>query len=217
MENKNSIVKFEDTELQISINKNYEIEMDMEELSKAIGFEDNGSLKKMITRNPSLQDREFSYLKKVLNEEGGILKKREKRIFTQDGIYEVALLANTERAKNFRKFARHLITKFRRNEITIATGVSATMNEKLDKMIGVIKDRDEEISDMLDYLEGAKDKFEKIDEMQKDIKDIRSKIDELVDFVNDLSDEVYSSSETLVEENFEDNQNENGVDEEGDK
>lgn len=70
MDNKNSIVKFEDTELQISINKNFELEMDMEELSKAIGFEDNGSLKKMITRNPSLQDREFSYLKKVLNEEG---------------------------------------------------------------------------------------------------------------------------------------------------
>ena len=213
MENKNSIVKFEDTELQISINKNYEIEMDMNELSKAIGFNDVNGFKVFLNKNPDLQNKEFSYLKKVLNEEGGILKKREKRIFTQDGIYEVALLANTERAKNFRKFARHLITKFRRNEITIATGVSATMNEKLDKMIGVIKDRDEEISDMLEYLEGAKDKFEKIDEMQKDIKDIKGKIDELVEFVNDLSDEVYGSSETLVE----DKQNENGVDEEGDK
>lgn len=207
MENKNSIVKFEDTELQISINKNYEIEMDMNELSKAIGFNDVNGFKVFLNKNPDLQNKEFSYLKKVLNEEGGILKKREKRIFTQDGIYEVALLANTERAKNFRKFARHLITKFRRNEITIATGVSATMNEKLDKMIGVIKDRDEEISDMLEYLEGAKDKFEKIDEMQKDIKDIKSKIDELVEFVNDLSDEVYSG-----EKNIED-----GVDEEGDK
>lgn len=201
MDNKNSIVKFEDTELQISINKDYELEMDMEELSKAIGFEDNGALKMMITRNPSLQDREFSYLKKVLNEEGGILKKREKRIFTQDGIYEVALLANTERAKKFRKFARHLITKFRRNEITITAGVSDSINEKLDKMIGVVKDRDEEITEMLEYLESAKEKFEKIDEMQKDIKDMKGKIDELIDFVNDLSDEIYSS--------------ENGVDEEG--
>lgn len=215
MDNKNSIVKFEDTELQISINKDYEIEMDMEELSKAIGFKDNGALKMIITRNPSLQDREFSYLKKGLNEEGGILKKREKRIFTQDGIYEVALLANTERAKKFRKFARHLITKFRRNEITITAGVSDSINEKLDKMIGVVKSRDEEITEMLEYLEGAKDKLDKIDEIEKDIKDVKQKIDELIDFVNDLSDEVYGSAETLVEVDFENNKN--GVDEEGEE
>lgn len=200
MDNKNSIVKFEDTELQISINKDYELEMDMEELSKAIGFEDTNSLRNLVTKNPDLQGREFSYLKKVLNEEGGILKKREKRIFKQEGIYEVALLANTERAKKFRKFARTLITKFRRNEITITAGVSDSINEKLDKMIGVVKDRDEEITEMLEYLESAKEKFEKIDEMQKDIKDMKGKIDELIDFVNDLSDEIYS---------------ENGVDEEG--
>lgn len=201
MDNKNSIVKFEDTELQISINKDYELEMDSEELSKAIGFEDGNALRQIISRNPDLQGREFSYLKKVLNEEGGIFKKREKRIFTQEGIYEVALLANTERAKKFRKFARTLITKFRRNEITITAGVSDSINEKLDKMIGVVKDRDEEITEMLEYLESAKEKFEKIDEMQKDIKDMKGKIDELIDFVNDLSDEIYSS--------------ENGVDEEG--
>lgn len=215
MDNKNSIVKFEDTELQISINKDYEIEMDMEELSKAIGFEDGRSLRRLLETNKELQGREFSYLKKVLNKEGGILKKREKRIFTQDGIYEVALLANTERAKKFRKFARHLITKFRRNEITITAGVSDSINEKLDKMIGVVKSRDEEITEMLEYLEGAKDKLDKIDEIEKDIKDVKQKIDELIDFVNDLSDEVYGSAETLVEVDFENNKN--GVDEEGEE
>lgn len=215
MDNKNSIVKFEDTELQISINKDYEIEMDMEELSKAIGFEDGRSLRRLLETNKELQGREFSYLKKVLNKEGGILKKREKRIFTQDGIYEVALLANTERAKKFRKFARDLITKFRRNEITITAGVSDSINEKLDKMIGVVKSRDEEITEMLEYLEGAKDKLDKIDEIEKDIKDVKQKIDELIDFVNDLSDEVYGSAETLVEVDFENNKN--GVDEEGEE
>lgn len=206
MENKNSIVKFEDTELKISINKNYELEMDMEELIKAIGFESLRGLEKIVEKHPELKDREFSYLKKVLNNEGGILKKREKRIFTQDGIYEVALLANTERAKKFRKFARTLINKFRRNELTIQAGIPNTMNEKLDKMVEIVKGRDEEIADILEYLENSKDKFEKIDEMQKDIKDIKLKIDELIDFVNDLSDEVYGS----IEEN-----NTDGVDEEG--
>lgn len=201
MDNKNSIVKFEDIELQININKDYEIEMDMEELSKAIGFKENETLKKMITRNPSLQDREFSYLKKVLNEEGGVLKKREKRIFTQDGIYEVALLANTERAKKFRKFARDLITKFRKNEITINAGITGIVNDKLDKMVNLVQDRNDEIDEILEYLNSAKDKFEKIDEIEKDVKDIKSKIDELIDFVNDLSDEVYGGAEEKEESN----------------
>lgn len=216
MDNKNSIVKFEDTELQIHINKDFELEMDIEELIKAISFESRRGLEKIIETHPELKNREFSYLKKVLNEEGGILKKREKRIFTQEGIYEVALLANTERAKKFRKFARHLITKFRRNEITITAGVSVTINEKLDKMIGVVKDRDEEISDMLEYLERAKDKLDKIDEIEKDIKDMKGKIDELVDFVNDLSDEVYGAAEIVIEENIENNVVD-GVDEEGEE
>lgn len=201
MDNKNSIVKFEDIELQININKNCELEMDMEELSKAIGFEDTNSLRNLITKNSDLQNREFSYLKKVLNNEGGILKKREKRIFTQDGIYEVALLANTERAKKFRKFARDLITRFRKNEITINAGITGIVNDKLDKMVNLVQDRNDEIDEILKYLNSAKDKFEKIDEIEKDVKDIKSKIDELIDFVNDLSDEVYGGAEEKEESN----------------
>lgn len=38
MKNKNNLVVFENTELQIMTNNNNEIEMDMVELSKALGF-----------------------------------------------------------------------------------------------------------------------------------------------------------------------------------
>lgn len=40
MNDKNNLVVFENTELQVMVNNNHEIEMDMAELSKALGFSD---------------------------------------------------------------------------------------------------------------------------------------------------------------------------------
>lgn len=189
MDNKNSIVKFEDIELQISINKDYELEMDMEELSKAIGFKGNETLKKMITRNLSLQDREFSYLKKVLNEEGGVLKKREKRIFTQDGIYEVALLANTERAKKFRKFARHLITNFRRNELVINQSFSIDNSKKLDEIKEIIISNDNELQKILNFIDEAKENFDKLGKMAESIKKLENDVALIKIELNELTED----------------------------
>ena len=45
MNDKNNLVVFENTELQVMVNNNHEIEMDMVELSKALGFSDIGLLK----------------------------------------------------------------------------------------------------------------------------------------------------------------------------
>ena len=107
MNDKNNLVVFENTELQVVVNNNHEIEMDMDELIKALGFENKKTIEKLVENNPELRNKEYSYLKKVLNNEGGILKKREKRVFNQDGIFEVAYLANTERAKQFRRFIKN--------------------------------------------------------------------------------------------------------------
>ena len=134
MSNKNSLVRFGDTELQLTINNNNEIEMDIEELGKAIDIETKRGIQKIIENNPNLQNKEYSYLKKVLNNEGGILKKREKRIFTEAGIYEVAFLANTEKAKEFRKFikefSKQMLTKIKKNEMVLSSGVPATFEPK---------------------------------------------------------------------------------------
>ena len=197
MSNKNSLVKFGDTELQLTINNNNEIEMDIEELAKALNFKEKKVFEQLIVRNPNLQNKEYSYLKKVLNNEGGILKKREKRIFTEAGIYEVAFLANTEKAKEFRKFikefSKQMLTKIKKNEMVLSSGVPATFEPKLDKMMFLITKRDEEINTIFEFFEKSQDFFKKVEEMGEDIKQIKRKIDTIIEVVNDLSDEVYGA------------------------
>ena len=202
MNNKNNLVVFENTELQVMTNNNNEIEMDMTELSKALGFSDIRAFKTFLSNNSELQSPEYSSIKKVLSNEGGILKKREKRVFNQDGIFEIAYLANTERAKQFRRFiknfSKEMITKFKNNQIALNQGVTAlpaTIEPKLDKMMELVTQRDLEIKDIFEFFEKAKEYFEMIGPMQKDIKLIKSKVDEIVGAVNELSDAVYGDED----------------------
>jgi len=202
MNTKNNLVIFENTELQVMTNNNNEIEMDMDELIKALGFENKKTIEKLVENNPELRNKEYSYLKKVLNNEGGILKKREKRVFNQDGIFEVAYLANTERAKQFRRFiknfSKEMITKLKTNQIALNQGVPALpmrIEPKIDQMLELVIQRDNEIENIFDFFEKAKAYFEMIGVMQEDIKLIKSKVDEIVGAVNELSDEVYGDED----------------------
>ena len=202
MNNKNNLVVFENTELQVMVNNNNEIEMDMNELAKALGFKDKESFKSIILRNPELQSSEYSSIKKVLSNEGGILKKREKRVFNQDGIFEIAYLANTERAKQFRRFiknfSKEMITKFKNNQIALNQGVTALpvrIEPKIDQMLELVTQRDDEIANIFEFFEKAKAYFEMIGVIQEDIKLIKSKVDEIVGAVNELSDEVYGDED----------------------
>lgn len=202
MNNKNNLVIFENTELQIMTNNNNEIEMDMDELIKALGFESKKNIEKLIENNPELRNKEYSSLKKVLSNEGGILKKREKRVFNQDGIFEVAYLANTERAKQFRRFiknfSKEMITRLKTNQIALNQGVPALpamIEPRLDEMMELLTKRDIEIKDIFEFFEKAKEYFEMIGPMQEDIKLIKSKVDEIVGAVNELSDAVYGDED----------------------
>ena len=202
MNDKNNLVVFENTELQVMVNNNHEIEMDIDELIKALGFESKKSIEHLIVRNPELQSPEFSKIKKVLSNEGGVLKKRDKRVFNQDGIFEISYLANTDRAKEFRKFikafSKEMITRIKNNQIALNTGVPtlpATIEPKLDKMMEILSQRDIEIESIFEFFEKARKYFEMIGVMQEDIKLIKSKMDEIVDAVNELSDEVYGDED----------------------
>ena len=85
------IVQFEEQNIQLYSQDN-EILITMEELTEAIGFVNERGLKKLLDRNPELLTEEFSFLRKVKNLEGGVVKNREKRFFNEQGIYEAALL-----------------------------------------------------------------------------------------------------------------------------
>ncbi len=202
MNDKNNLVVFENTELQVMVNDNNEIEMDMVELSKALGFSDIRAFKTFLSNNSELQNIEYSSIKKVLSNEGGVLKKRDKRVFNQDGIFEVAYLANTQRAKEFRKFiktfSKEMITRIKSNQIALNHGVPALQTKiepKIDQMLELVTQRDDEIANIFEFFEKAKIYFEMIGGMQEDIKLIKSKMDEIVDAVNELSDEVYGDED----------------------
>ena len=202
MNDKNNLIVFENTELQVMVNNNHEIEMDRDELIKALGFESKKSIEHLIARNPELQSPEFSKIKKVLSNEGGVLKKRDKRVFNQDGIFEISYLANTDRAKEFRKFikafSKEMITRFKNNQIALNQGVPALQTKiepKIDQMLELVTQRDDEIANIFEFFEKAKTYFEMIGVMQEDIKLIKSKMDEIVDAVNELSDEVYGDED----------------------
>lgn len=195
------IVQFEEQNIQLYSQDN-EILITMEELTEAIGFVNERGLKKLLDRNPELLTEEFSFLRKVKNLEGGVVKNREKRFFNEQGIYEAALLARTEKAKKFRKFARVLITKFHRKEMFLATPEVTNvkvkiMDEKLDKIEAILIERQEVFEKMegdsekeIKLLEKLEGKLKTLDGVDQRLSMIEEKIEEIIVCVNGIIDNM---------------------------
>ncbi len=193
------IVKFEEQDIQL-YSQNNELLMTMEELAEAIEYSDARAFKKFLSDNPELLTEEFSFLRKVKNLEGGIVKNREKRFFNEQGIYEAALLARTEKAKKFRKFARVLITKYHRREMlpvsseALITKIKIT-DEKLDKIERILVDRQETFKKMnedsekeITLLEKLEQKIQILDSVDERLKAMEEKIGEIIECVNGIID-----------------------------
>lgn len=193
------IVKFEEQDIQL-YSQNNELVMSMEELAEAIGFTNDTGFKNFISNNTELLNEEFSFLRKVKNLEGGIVKNREKRFFNEQGIYEAALLARTEKAKKFRKFARVLITKYHRREMlpvsseALITKIKIT-DEKLDKIERILVDRQETFKKMnedsekeITLLEKLEQKIQILDSVDERLKAMEEKIGEIIECVNGIID-----------------------------
>ena len=195
MEENKSLITYNGMKLGVTI-KNNEIEIEMDVLAKAIGYADESSIRQIITRNPELKNKEFSYLKKVDSIENGILKKREKRLFTEDGLYEVTMLANTENAKKFRRFVRELMKKYRKNELILRTPTLLPAQQaQLDEMVRLIKARDGEIGDLLESFEAFQGYLTDIEVIKEDVKLLISLHDRLVEDVEMLKKEVFGTDE----------------------
>lgn len=193
------IVQFEEQNIQL-YSQNDELVMSMEELGEATGFTNKNVFKDFLSRNPELLTEEFSFLRKVKNLEGGIVKNREKRFFNEQGIYEAALLARTEKAKKFRKFARVLITKYHRREMlpvsseALITKIKIT-DEKLDKIERILVDRQETFKKMnedsekeITLLEKLEEKIQILDSVDERLKAMEEKIGEIIECVNGIID-----------------------------
>lgn len=195
------IVQFEEQNIQLYSQDN-EILMTMEELAEATGFINKNVFKDFLSRNTELLTEEFSFLRKVKNLEGGVVKNREKRFFNEQGIYEAALLARTEKAKKFRKFARVLITKFHRKEMFLATPEVTNvkvkiMDEKLDKIEAILIERQEVFEKMegdsekeIKLLEKLEGKLKTLDGVDQRLSMIEEKIEEIIVCVNGIIDNM---------------------------
>lgn len=107
--------KFGDVECDIYSNEK-EMFMTAEQIGNCLGYQyARESINKLVSRNDYLKDKEFS-CEVILTSEAG---ERKTRVFTEDGIYEVTMLAKTEKAKEFRAFIRKLLKSLRKGETKI--------------------------------------------------------------------------------------------------
>lgn len=107
--------KFGEVECDIYSNEK-EMFMTTEQLANCLGYAfGKQAISKILDRNSYLKEEEFSGVV-ILGTPSG---EQETRVFTEDGIYEVTMLAKTERAKEFRAFIRKLLKSLRKGDTKI--------------------------------------------------------------------------------------------------
>lgn len=102
-------------EIQADIySRNDEPYMTAEQLGSCLGYSHpRENINKLVSRNRYLREHTFSSEVKMTSEHG---VNRNTRIFTEDGIYEVTMLAKTEKAKEFRTWVRKLLKSLRKGD-----------------------------------------------------------------------------------------------------
>lgn len=108
--------KFNGIECDIYSNDK-EMFMTINQLAECLEYS-NGrkGIENLISRNKYLKNNEFSVTLEMRATDG---KTYNTRVFTEDGIYEVTMLAKTEKAKEFRAFIRKLLKSLRNGETKI--------------------------------------------------------------------------------------------------
>lgn len=96
------------------------------QLSECLGQSGKKNIEKMLKNNDYLKNSEFSVITKLVTLDG---KQRNVRVFTEDGIYEITMLARTEKAKEFRGWVRKLLKSLRRGDAKL---VSMTEYQRLN-------------------------------------------------------------------------------------
>lgn len=162
-----------------------EVVMDMEQLRKAVGYLDDSNIRRLIKEHPELLEKEYSYKKKVPNLEGGVTKMREKRFFTESGIYETSFLASTPRAREFRRFASAILKSVRKGEMIPKLPADRwnLMEQKFDEIISTFEERQDQLENLdksaekiIALLKELKERFVKFDNLEKDVKTLKKTV-----------------------------------------
>ncbi len=117
--------RFGDVECDIYYD-NDEMYMTAGQLGRCLGYSEPViAINKIAERNPYLKNPEFSVVTKLVSTDG---KYYNTRVFSEDGIYEVAFLSKTEIARQFRMWVRKLLKSIRSGETAIVK------TDKLEEM-----------------------------------------------------------------------------------
>lgn len=97
--------------------KDDKVYMTINQLAECLGYSSKSGVENIINRNKYLKTTDFSSTHKLWVDG----KQRATRVFTEDGIYEVAFLAKTQNAKEFRSWVRKILKSLRKGESKIVS------------------------------------------------------------------------------------------------
>lgn len=119
MENNLTLVRSEDfgnVKCDFWRDENSNFFMTAEQLGMALDYcNPRISIGNLVNRNSYVKSEEFSGVTKLITPSGY----QEMRVFTEDGIYEVTLLAKTSKAKEFRGWIRKILKGLRTGELVL--------------------------------------------------------------------------------------------------
>ncbi len=196
-------INYQDARMKMLTNNrdDYFVDVDTETFSTLLGYQEKNGVEKVISRNPYLKTREFSRIEKVVNIENGTEKIRDIRIFTEDGIMEVAFLASTEKAREFRAFIRHLFKKLRASQNSLNNENIMTMQENyklMEKSYKNLRGATEEVLKVLKELNNQKsdDVIKLLDTIEKELIRAGKKIDK-IDTIEKRLDRLENRMDTI--------------------
>ena len=108
--------------------------MTSEQLGMALGYSDpTKGITNVVDRNEYLKDVEFSTYLKLRKVEGSREVERELRVFTEDGIMEVSMLAKTQIGREFRARVRKILKELRKGTVKAFKQIDPAIIEARNK------------------------------------------------------------------------------------
>lgn len=92
--------------------------MTIGQLAACLEYSSRRGIEMLLDRSPYLKEPEFSVTHKLCATDG---KQYNTRVFTEDGIYEVTMLSNQPKAKDFRAWIRKILKGLRRGDAKLVS------------------------------------------------------------------------------------------------
>jgi len=120
---------FQDIKCDFWKNENDDIFMTSEQLGMVLGYsQPRKAINTIVSRNNYIKNSKYCSDFTLMSEVG----LRDFRLFTEKGIYEIAMLAQTNKAKEFRSWVSDLLIELRKKEIILLKTKIIELQPKLE-------------------------------------------------------------------------------------